>query len=136
MRGCSPSTKRPTFFRHALRLDSQTCLRGRPLSKLNQRLLSIFAGPSGPGSAALNYPGMILGVRKNSSSCDWIEMVVRLKRFPINGKLPTRGTSEMFVFCVLTMIPPITTVPPSGTRTLVCADCVSSAGIPCTRGIP
>src|SRR5229473_2620775 len=84
----------------------------------------------------LDYPGMILGVRKNSSSCDVDEMLVRRNRCPIIGKLPTRGTCVMSRRCVETMIPPMTTVPPSATRTLVSAACVSNAGTPWTRGIP
>src|SRR5579883_1782659 len=59
-----------------------------------------------------------------------------LERWPITGKLPTSGTSWMDTFCWLTIMPPMTTVPPSATRTFVSADCVSSAGIPCTRGMP
>ena len=40
----------------------------------------------------------------------------------------------MSVCWLVTMIPPITTVAPSSTVTLVSADCVSIAGMPCTRG--
>ena len=40
------------------------------------------------------------------------------------------------VCCWLTITPPITTVPPSPISTLVCADCVSRAGMPLTSGIP
>src|SRR5258708_4692206 len=82
------------------------------------------------------YPGVILGVRKNNNSFDVVAMLFRLKRCPIIGRLPSSGTSVISTRCDVTMIPPITTVPPSATSTLVSADCVFSAGTPCTRGIP
>src|SRR6266850_5190312 len=78
-----------------------------------------------------DYPGIIRGVRKNKSSWDVVVVLVRRKRCPMSGKLPTRGTWEMSTRCEEMMIPPTTTVPPSLTVTLVSADCVFSAGIPC-----
>ncbi len=79
---------------------------------------------------------MIRGVTKNRSSCDVELTLVRLNRCPMIGRLPAIGTSVMSVRCDEMMIPPITTVPPSETVTFVSADCVSRAGVPCTRGIP
>src|SRR5260370_119589 len=73
---------------------------------------------------------------KNSNSCDEMETLLRLKRWPISGRLPSSGTSVVVTFWVETMIPPTTTVPPSGTRIFVSSDCVSNAGTPWMRGMP
>jgi|HubBroStandDraft_6_1064221.scaffolds.fasta_scaffold27121_3 hypothetical protein len=58
---------------------------------LNLSLLPKLPSHSAQYDSVQCYPGMILGVRKNSNSCAWMEMVVRLNRFPISGKLPTIG---------------------------------------------
>jgi hypothetical protein len=39
----------------------------------------------------VNYPGIIRGVRKNSSSWEDVLTLLRLKRLPISGRLPIIG---------------------------------------------
>ena len=70
------------------------------------------------------------GVMKKISS--WLEVLTVwcLNRLPRNGMLPSNGTCATLTEFWVWITPPITTVPPSVTRTCVVAYCVSRAGLP------
>ena len=73
---------------------------------------------------------MMRGVMKKISS--WLEVLTlrRLNRLPSIGMLPSNGTCEMLTEFWVWITPPMTTVPPSVTRTWVVACWVISVGLP------
>jgi len=67
---------------------------------------------------------MIFGVMKKINSSVSVLTERCLKRLPSHGMSPSRGVCEVLTVLVVWMTPPITTVPPSVTRTWVVACCV------------
>src|SRR3990170_4451227 len=65
-----------------------------------------------------------IGETKNSNSWSLSSTRLDLNRCPRIGMLPSKGTCVDDLDRVVTVTPPNTTVPPSGTRTCVFADWV------------
>src|ERR1035438_5711058 len=78
----------------------------------------------------------IFGVTKKINSVVVVVTEVLLNRLPTSGMLPSNGTCWIVKLLLFWTTPPNTTVPPSGTITVVVASWVSSAGVPLMRGIP